>query len=120
MRRIRLTARYNPQDPDDDVAQLVHFRRSLWKYRSIYFDSENPFCEMKRDRDRNPYITIAIESSADLEKLLTETGLQGRFSIADEGEVGTICARLRVLRRIRHEVPELRAARDYPVSPLRA
>jgi hypothetical protein len=93
LRRVRLTVAHNPQDPADDLKQVARLRRDLWAHSPVEVDPANPFCQTRRDDDRNAYFEFATEFADEVRRVLRQYGYEGRVTMQDLGEVGLVCAK---------------------------
>jgi hypothetical protein len=93
MRHMRLTVRHNPEDPADDLNQVVRLRHDLWAHSPVEVDHGNPFCETRRDDARNAYFEFPTEFPDEVHRVLRDYGYDGRVTVEDRGEVNLVCAK---------------------------
>ncbi len=68
-------------------------RRDLRAHSPVEVDSDNLFCQTRRDDAHNAYFEFATEFPAEVRRVLRQYDYEGRVTMEDLGEVGLVCAR---------------------------
>ncbi len=96
MQRVRITVRYNPEDPVDDLRRANRLRRDLWAHSPVTIDPDAPEGGTLRDANRNAFFEFVTDQLPEVHRVLRDYGYADRtmVDVVEEGD-GTECVNCR-------------------------